>query len=91
MLYRTAEARPPSPEDEDATPDEWRAPSHYRFSILVSPTRAQNVPNPSQKMTQASRCRLRSATSTVAPTDSSLGIAVVEPTFSDARRNYWRH
>jgi len=43
MLYRTAEARPPSPEDEDATAEEWRAPSHYRFSILVSPTRAQNV------------------------------------------------
>ena len=43
MPYRTAEARPSSPEDEEATPAEWRAPSHYRFSILAFPTRAQNV------------------------------------------------
>ena len=43
MPYRTAEARPASPEDEEATPEEWRAPSHYRFSVLAFPTRAQNV------------------------------------------------
>lgn len=43
MPYRTAEALPTNPEDEDATPEEWRAPSHYRFSFLAYPTRAQNV------------------------------------------------
>jgi len=41
--YRTAAARPPGPEDEDATPEEWRAPSQYRVSVLAFPTRAQNL------------------------------------------------
>ena len=41
--YRTAETRPPGPEDEDATPQEWRAPSPYRFSVVAFPTRAHYV------------------------------------------------
>jgi hypothetical protein len=41
--YRTADERPPGPEDEEATPPEWRAPVPYRFSALAFPSRGQYV------------------------------------------------